>query len=78
MLNKSILINEVQRLQAAYRELLKIENSTIRLACEPLMCQLRDKISQLTLTSQQVVQESNEQLARAEKSQAKYLNSLLN
>lgn len=78
MLNKSILLNEVQRLQAAYRELLKIENSAIRSACEPLMCQLRDKISQLTLTCPQVVQESNERLARAEKSQAKYRTFLMN
>jgi len=78
MLNKSIIPDEVQRLSAAYRELLKVENSTIRMAIEPILCQLRDKISQLTLTSQQYVQESNEHLARAEKSQAKYFNASMN
>jgi hypothetical protein len=78
MLNKSILTNDVQKLEAAYRELLKVDNSIIRIAIEPVLCQLRGKISQLTLRKQQIVQEINEHIARAEKSQAKFFNASMN
>ena len=78
MLNNSILTTEVNRFHAAYRELLKIDNAVIRSSVESTLCQLRDRISQLTLVSPQVVQETNEHIARAEKAQAKYLNCSYN
>lgn len=50
-----------------YKELLKIEDISIRLQLQPIYCQLRDTIASELCKSPQVVQEEYEILALAEK-----------